>query len=195
MGSALIACGSRGFHGASGTMPCKATWVRPWPLQQHLSPETLQYFESPLGPQTLRRAHRKGCCWAGPVPRLQNSDTESKAKSVGESTAGRGLSARPHVALHPAPPSSSSVHVLEMTLAFDSPNFKGFVQTPSRVQSSPLLLAPFTDREPAGQVGSLRTADGQSPARPRPPQPPLPCSRGQMQISEIRLGGDCNAPK
>ena len=41
---------------------------------------------------------------------------------------------------HPAPSSSSYIHILEMVLAFDSPNFKGFVRAPFPVQSSLLLL-------------------------------------------------------
>lgn len=71
----------------------------------------------------------KGCSWTG-LPHLENSGTESKTKSVGESGE-RQASSRPHRLPLPL---ATLLSTTGNALALDSPAFRGPVQTPSQVQ-------------------------------------------------------------
>lgn len=112
---------------------------------------------------------RVSCSWAG-LPRVENPDTESKTEPVGESTAVAGGPLHAQACLPPPPPSSSSsILRLEVTLALDSPNFKG------RAESSLL------------QKMALGCRWGH--ANPRLAE----CGGVHMHASEIRLRGECHA--
>lgn len=134
-------------------------------------PENLKYLVSLRSPAALCRARKKGCSRSALSPAWK-MQTRSQTPSRWEDPQQGLASVHTQTCLpHPAPTSNVHIHKVESLLPLDSPDLKGFVQTPSFQAQRPHFV----------QVGSLETPDARSPAETRA------CSRGPMQIS-VRSG-------